>query len=96
MNSLTFLKYKLLHYSNSLTFLKYKLLHCSNECGYCNNLECEKMKKCQECGERKVCKMCYYQGQILCKECDDFIKSKVHDDKKYIFQNFKIKEGSIW
>ena len=81
MNSLTFLKYKLTKKSNSLT------KHCDNTCGHCNNLECEKMKKCQSCNKRAVCKICYYQGQILCKECDDLylkqmenlvIKSKVH------------------
>ena len=51
--------------SNSLT------KHCDNTCGHCDNLESEKMKKCQECGERKVCKECYYNGEILCKECDE-------------------------
>ena len=64
MNSLTYLKYKLTKKSNSFTN------HCDNTCGHCDNLESEKMKKCQECGERKVCKECYYNGEILCKECD--------------------------
>ena len=39
------------------------------ECSHCNQLPHDKMKKCQECGERKVCKTCYKKEKILCKCC---------------------------
>ena len=42
-----------------------------NECSHCNDIPHDKLKKCQECGERNVCKMCFYNGNIMCKTCDD-------------------------
>ena len=42
-----------------------------NECSHCHDVPCDKLKKCQDCKQRNVCKSCYYNEKILCKSCDD-------------------------
>jgi len=53
------------NYSNSLQFE-------DNECTHCHEIPTDKLKKCQECGSRNICKGCYkHKDLILCKTCDD-------------------------
>jgi len=69
-------------YGNALQFE-------NNECDCCNEVP-EKLKKCHECNERKICKMCYINGEVLCKKCtfefDIFVKKlqkvKKQEEKK--------------
>jgi hypothetical protein len=52
-------------YSNTLQFE-------DNECSHCNNIPTDKLKKCQDCKCRNICKTCYkHNGKILCKTCDN-------------------------
>ena len=62
-----------------------------NECSHCHQDSAEKLKKCQECGCRNICKTCYkHKDLILCKTCDDsYIKwanqlqgAKIQNDKQ--------------
>lgn len=57
---------------NKVSYKSTKLIkYIECDCTHCDKITCDKMKKCQECGDKKVCKECYYNGKILCKECDD-------------------------
>ena len=52
------------NYSNALQYE-------DNECTHCHQVPADKLKKCQECGSRNICKGCYkHKDLILCKSCD--------------------------
>lgn len=42
-----------------------------NECTHCHDVPHDKLKKCHDCKNRNVCKLCHYNGKVLCKSCDD-------------------------
>lgn len=79
-------------YGNSLHFEEGQ-----NECSHCNDIP-QKLKKCDDCGKKNICRNCYYENHKLCKCCEDKynkwanslqeVKQQTDIKKKY---NFKIK-----
>ncbi len=77
-----------------MNFLRFKMTDnnsliksVANTCEYCEDYTTVKMKKCLSCGERNVCRECYYDGKTLCETCDEayvkqmkslILKSKVY------------------
>ena len=65
-----------------------------HQCSHCEKEE-HKLKKCEECGKRLICKSCYKEEDlILCKKCDDEYKLWVNNGLKQIKEEEKkIKYG---
>ena len=40
-------------------------------CATCEEMIFQTLKKCHECGERKICTFCYDNDEHLCKDCDN-------------------------
>lgn len=62
-------------YSNVLDFE-------DNECTHCHNVPHDKLKKCDDCNTRNICRFCYYDGKILCKSCDEHYEQWANKIKK--------------
>ena len=51
-------------------FNKQKQVCKLEECKKCNQIP-EKLKKCKSCGQRIICKGCFYKGEDFCGPCND-------------------------
>jgi len=66
----------------------------NKECNSCKKM-CKKLKKCNDCGERKVCHTCYWnRGHTLCKGCRSVNNIWMGEmDEKYIREEKTNKYG---
>lgn len=73
MNTLSYIKYKI----SKLSTDQYKSINeVENTCGHCKETTTQKMKQCVNCGERNVCKSCYYEGDTSCVGCKNELKKR--------------------
>ena len=47
-----------------------------NFCQHCDTETTDKIKKCSSCGDKVICRSCYYADKNFCPTCDDILMNQ--------------------